>query len=65
MNHVDALQEQLTRKPRPFPKLKIKRKVDNIEDFTVDDFELQDYNPHPKLSMPMAVWDGSILFGIL
>lgn len=55
LNHVEALEEQMKRKPRPFPKLKIKRKVENIDDFTFDDFELVGYNPHPKLSMPMAV----------
>ncbi|CAG9763366.1 unnamed protein product [Ceutorhynchus assimilis] len=55
LNHVEALNEQLTRKPKPFPKLLIKHKVENIEDFTADDFELIGYNPHPKLAMQMAV----------
>lgn len=55
LNHIEALEEQMKREPRPFPKLKIKRKVDNIDDFTFDDFELIGYQPHPKLSMPMAV----------
>ncbi|KAJ8909846.1 hypothetical protein NQ315_013332 [Exocentrus adspersus] len=55
LNHVEALQEQLKRKPRPFPLLKIKRTVENIEDFTADDFELEGYKPYPKISMPMAV----------
>ncbi|KAJ8950671.1 hypothetical protein NQ314_007801 [Rhamnusium bicolor] len=55
LNHVDALQEQLKRKPRPFPTLTIKRKVENIEDFMADDFELNGYNPYPKINMPMAV----------
>nr|XP_023022747.1 thymidylate synthase [Leptinotarsa decemlineata] len=55
LNHIDALQEQLKREPRPFPKLRIKRTVEDIESFTADDFELIGYNPHPKLSMPMAV----------
>jgi len=55
MTHIDALHEQCARTPRPFPQLRIKRQVANIDDFTVDDFELINYNPHPKLSMPMAV----------
>ncbi|XP_072380983.1 thymidylate synthase [Diabrotica undecimpunctata] len=55
LNHVEVLKEQLKREPRPFPKLIIKRKVENIEDFTADDFEIKNYNPHPKLNMPMAV----------
>ncbi|CAH1118442.1 unnamed protein product [Phaedon cochleariae] len=55
LNHVEALQEQVKREPRPFPKLRIKRKVTDIESFTFDDFELAGYNPHPKLNMSMAV----------
>lgn len=55
LNHVNALQEQIIRKPRPFPKLKIKREVKSIDDFKSDDFELEGYHPHAKISMPMAV----------
>ena len=54
-NHVDALQEQIKREPRTFPTIKIKRQVNNIEDFQFEDFEVTDYNPHPKISMEMAV----------
>jgi len=54
-NHVNALQEQCARDPRPFPTIHIKRKVENIEDFTFEDFEVKDYNPHPKITMEMAV----------
>ncbi|XP_044749333.1 thymidylate synthase-like isoform X1 [Coccinella septempunctata] len=55
LNHVEALKVQLQRKPRPFPILKIKRKIDKLEDFTFEDFELIDYKPHPKIEMAMAV----------
>uniref|UniRef100_A0A1B6IA65 Thymidylate synthase n=1 Tax=Homalodisca liturata TaxID=320908 RepID=A0A1B6IA65_9HEMI len=55
LNHREALQVQLTRAPRPFPTLKIKRTVTNIEDFTFDDFVLENYNPYPKIEMEMAV----------
>lgn len=55
LNHVEPLKEQLVREPNPFPKLFIKRKIENIEDFTIDDIEVQDYNPHPKITMTMAV----------
>ncbi|KAH0999487.1 hypothetical protein HUJ04_005264 [Dendroctonus ponderosae] len=55
LNHVEPLKEQIQREPRPFPTLQIKRKVETIEDFTADDFEIVGYNPHPKLSMAMAV----------
>ncbi|CAB4064974.1 thyA [Lepeophtheirus salmonis] len=54
-NHIDALEEQLKREPRPFPTMKLKRNVECIESFTFDDFELIGYNPHPKIVMKMAV----------
>ena len=46
---------QLKRQPRPFPKLVIKRKVEEIDDFVAEDIELVGYDPHPKITMPMAV----------
>ncbi|KAK2715905.1 thymidylate synthase-like [Artemia franciscana] len=55
LNHVDALKIQLEREPRPFPKLKIKRKVETLEEFLAEDFEIEGYNPHGKISMEMAV----------
>lgn len=54
-NHIEPLKEQLTRTPRKFPKLSIKRKIENIDDFKLDDFELTDYKPYPKIYMEMAV----------
>jgi len=55
LNHIEPLQEQLSREPRPFPKLVIKRKVEKIEDFVFEDFEIQHYKPYPKIQMEMAV----------
>merc|ERR1712080_144485 len=49
-NHVEALRTQMEREPRPFPKIRVKRKVESIEDF-----ELSGYDPHPKIAMNMAV----------
>merc|ERR1712226_482392 len=54
-NHVEALKVQLERSPRQFPTISVKRKIDNIEDFKFGDFEVSGYNPHPKISMDMAV----------
>lgn len=54
-DHVDALKEQISRTPRSFPKLNIKRKVDNIDDFKFEDFEITDYNPHARIQMKMSV----------
>eukprot|EP00400_MALV-I_sp_L67-5_P000777 gene777-261_t len=54
-NHVDPLLEQLKRPPRPFPQLKIKRDVTEIDDFKAEDFEILCYKPYPKIAMEMAV----------
>lgn len=54
-DHINALKEQIRREPRPFPTLKINRKVDSIDDFKFEDFEICDYNPHPRIQMTMSV----------
>ncbi|CDI98732.1 thymidylate synthase [Echinococcus multilocularis] len=54
-NHKEALELQIKRKPRPFPKLLIKREVKEIDEFIAEDFELVGYDPHPKIVMQMAV----------
>lgn len=55
LDHVDALKEQISREPRDFPTIKIKRKVDSIDDFKFDDFEISNYNPYAKINMKMSV----------
>ena len=55
VDHVDALKGQLERVPREFPTLKINRKVDDIDDFKFEDFELVGYDPHPSIKMNMSV----------
>lgn len=55
LNHVEALKQQLERHPKPFPKLKIKRQVTSIDDFKVEDFALEGYEPHPAIQMEMSV----------
>eukprot|EP00892_Ulva_mutabilis_P007037 jgi/Ulvmu1/4705/UM002_0436.1 len=54
-NHVDALHEQLQNTPRPFPRLVINPEVKCIDHFTIADLEIQDYHPHKKIAMKMAV----------
>ena len=55
VNHIERLKKQLRRKPRPFPTVSFKRKVEDIEDFKFEDFELQGYEPHSKIAMdPVA-----------
>jgi thymidylate synthase len=55
LNHLNALEEQLERTPRQFPKFRIKNKVDDIEKFTFEDFEVIGYDPYPVIKMEMAV----------
>jgi thymidylate synthase len=54
-NHESALQEQLKREPRPFPKLVIKTDNTDIEKFKLEDFEIQEYYPYASIKMNMAV----------
>ncbi|NWI81959.1 TYSY synthase, partial [Dryoscopus gambensis] len=52
---VNLLLFQLQREPRPFPKLRILREIKDISDFKAEDFQIEDYNPHPPIKMEMAV----------
>jgi thymidylate synthase len=54
-NHLEQVQEQLGREPRPLPRLNILRKPASIYDYAFEDFELVDYSPHPHISAPVAV----------
>jgi dihydrofolate reductase/thymidylate synthase len=54
-NHVEPLRVQLEREPKPFPTLKIKRDVKSIDEFTADDFLLENYQCHEAIKMQMAV----------
>jgi thymidylate synthase len=49
------LELQLSREVRALPQMKINPKVKNIEDFTFEDFELINYNPHPHIKGVVAV----------
>ncbi|MFN0202693.1 MAG: thymidylate synthase [Bacteroidia bacterium] len=54
-NHFEQVNLQLSREMRPLPQIKIKRQVNSIFDFEYEDFELLNYNPHPRISAPVAV----------
>ena len=54
-NHVDAVDEQLTRESTKFPKLKIIGQHDTIDDFHMGSFEIEGYDPLPTIKAPMAV----------
>ena len=55
LNLMDQVREQLSRKPRPLPKMNILREVTSIEDFRYEDFELVDYQPYPAIKGKVAV----------
>lgn len=57
-NHVEQVKEQLKRKPRPFPKLKIVGKLNKLSDFKPDMLVLEDYNPHPPIKGELTVAGG-------
>ncbi len=55
LNHLEQVDEQLTREPLPLPTMVINPKIDNIFDFTFEDFELQNYQSHPHIKAPISV----------
>lgn len=55
LNHLPQVHEQLTRDPRALPRMVIKRQIDRIEDFRLEDFELVGYDPHPAIKGKVAV----------
>jgi thymidylate synthase len=54
-NHLEQVQLQLTRTPRPLPQMKIRPGVNSIFDFRYEDFELVNYNPYPHIRGEVSV----------
>jgi len=52
--HLEPMKEQITREPYEFPTLTILNKRDNINDYTIDDFKVTDYQHHPPIKMEMV-----------
>jgi len=52
-NSIDAAQLQITREPFPFPTISIKEVRENIDDYTVDDFILENYQSHEAIKVSM------------
>ncbi len=55
LNHFEQVKEQLSREPRPLPKMLIHGEQKDIFSFKYEDFELLDYNPHPAIKGQVAV----------
>jgi thymidylate synthase len=54
-NHMQQARRQLSREPRPLPHIKLNPEVRSLFDFRFEDFALEDYDPHPHISAPVAV----------
>jgi thymidylate synthase len=54
-NHVEQAKLQLSREPRPLPKMRINPAVNSIFDFQYEDFTLENYDPHPHIKAEVAV----------
>lgn len=54
-NHMEQVELQLSREPKPLPKIQINPKVKDIFDFKFEDFTLVDYNPHPHIKGKVAI----------
>ncbi len=55
LNHLDAIREQLSREPRPFPTLRLLRRPGSIDEYRIEDFEVAGYEPHAAIAAEVAV----------
>ncbi|OYQ32269.1 thymidylate synthase [Niveispirillum lacus] len=55
LNHLDAAREQVTRVPRPLPRLTLARQPDSIDGYRIEDFRVDGYDPHPPIKADVAV----------
>jgi thymidylate synthase len=55
LNHVEMAKTLLSREPRPFPKVRLKRRPSSIDGYRIEDFEIEGYDPHPAIEAEVAV----------
>ena len=55
LNHLEQVELQLTREPRPLPTVKLNPEIRDIFGFSIEDFTIQDYNPHPHIRGVISV----------
>ncbi len=55
LNHLEQAKLQLSRKPKPLPRLSFARSVGTLEDFRYEDFVIEGYDPDPAIAAPVAV----------
>jgi thymidylate synthase len=55
LNHLDQAREQITRDPRPFPTMRLNRRASTIDDYKIEDFEVDGYSPHAAIKADVAV----------
>ena len=54
LNHMEQVDEQLSRSPRTLPTMRLNPDVKSVFDFKYDDFTLEGYDPHPTIKAPMS-----------